>query len=310
MFLSSLSSQSHDATRGIAIAALLGGALAIATSALFVKVSEAGPVATAFWRVALALPFLWAWASIEQRGRLVEAFTAHRGLILAAGFFFTGDLAFWHWSIVLTSVANATLLANLAPIFVTLATWVLFSRRPSALFALGLITALAGVGTLLGTDFRIGGLAVLGDLFGVVTAMFYAAYQLAVTRLRTGVATSTIMAWSCTVMALLLLPLALVSGEQILPVTAMGWVKLVSLAIIAQVAGQSLIAYAMAHLPATFSSVGLLFQPVMAAIFAWILLGEALGATGIAGGIVVLVGISIAHRAEVARGAAQTSNTI
>ena len=310
MFLSSLSSQSHDATRGIAIAALLGGALAIATSALFVKVSEAGPVATAFWRVALALPFLWAWASIEQRGRLVEAFTAHRGLILAAGFFFTGDLAFWHWSIVLTSVANATLLANLAPIFVTLATWVLFSRRPSALFALGLITALAGVGTLLGTDFRIGGLAVLGDLFGVVTAMFYAAYQLAVTRLRAGVATSTIMAWSCTVMAVLLLPLALVSGEQILPVTAMGWVKLVSLAIIAQVAGQSLIAYAMAHLPATFSSVGLLFQPVMAAIFAWILLGEALGATGIAGGIVVLVGISIAHRAEVARGAAQTSNTI
>ena len=310
MFLSSLSSQSHDATRGIAIAALLGGALAIATSALFVKVSEAGPVATAFWRVALALPFLWAWASIEQRGRLVEAFTAHRGLILAAGFFFTGDLAFWHWSIVLTSVANATLLANLAPIFVTLATWVLFSRRPSALFALGLITALAGVGTLLGTDFRIGGLAVLGDLFGVVTAMFYAAYQLAVTRLRAGVATSTIMAWSCTVMAVLLLPLALVSGEQVLPVTAMGWVKLVSLAIIAQVAGQSLIAYAMAHLPATFSSVGLLFQPVMAAIFAWILLGEALGATGIAGGIVVLVGISIAHRAEVARGAARTSNTI
>jgi drug/metabolite transporter (DMT)-like permease len=175
---------------------------------------------------------------------------------------------------------------------------------------MGLVTALAGVATLLGTDFRIGGLAVLGDLFGVVTAMFYAAYQLAITRLRSGVATSSIMAWSCTVMAVLLLPIALVSGEQILPATAMGWVKLVSLAIIAQVAGQSLIAYAMAHLPATFSSVGLLFQPVMAALFAWILLGEALGATGIAGGIIVLVGIFIAHRAEIARGTARTSNTI
>jgi len=302
--------RSQDTRRPIAVAALLAGALAIATSALFVKVSEAGPVATAFWRIALALPFLWAWALVEQRGRLLEAFTAHRGLMLAAGIFFAGDLAFWHWSIVLTSVANATLLANLAPVFVTLATWLLFSRRPSARFALGLVTALAGVAALLGTDFRIGGLAVLGDLFGVVTAMFYAAYQLAITRLRAGVATSSIMAWSCTVMAILLLPIALVSGEQILPVTAMGWVKLVSLAIIAQVAGQSLIAYAMAHLPATFSSVGLLFQPVMAALFAWILLGEVLGATGIAGGIIVLVGIFIAHRAEVARGAVRSSNTI
>jgi drug/metabolite transporter (DMT)-like permease len=300
----------QDTRRPFAVAALLAGALAIATSALFVKVSEAGPVATAFWRIALALPFLWAWALVEQRGRVVVAFTVHRALMLAAGIFFAGDLAFWHWSIVLTSVANATLLANLAPIFVTLATWLLFSRRPSALFAMGLVTALAGVATLLGTDFRIGGLAVLGDLFGVVTAMFYAAYQLAVTRLRSGVATSSIMAWSCTVMAVLLLPIALVSGEQILPATAMGWVKLVSLAIIAQVAGQSLIAYAMAHLPATFSSVGLLFQPVMAALFAWILLGEALGATGIAGGIIVLVGIFIAHRAEIARGTARTSNTI
>jgi drug/metabolite transporter (DMT)-like permease len=299
-----------DRQRGVAVAALLAGALAIATSALFVKVSEAGPVATAFWRISLALPFLWAWALIEQRGALLAAFTAHRGLIVAAGFFFAGDLAFWHWSIVLTSVANATLLANLAPIFVTLATWLLFSRRPSALFALGLITALAGVATLLGADFRVGGLAVLGDLFGVVTAMFYAAYQLAVTRLRAGVPTSSIMAWSCTVMAVLLLPVALASGEQILPVTAVGWVKLFALAIIAQVAGQSLIAYAMAHLPAMFSSVGLLFQPVMAAVFAWILLGEALGATGIAGGIIVLVGIFIAHRAEIAPSPPRRSTTI
>jgi len=50
-----------DARRAnlIAIGALLLGATAIGTSALFVKVSETGPVATAFWRVFLALPLLW-----------------------------------------------------------------------------------------------------------------------------------------------------------------------------------------------------------------------------------------------------------
>ncbi|OGA23285.1 MAG: hypothetical protein A3I02_12165 [Betaproteobacteria bacterium RIFCSPLOWO2_02_FULL_67_26] len=283
------------------MAALLAGAAAIGASALFVKVSEAGPVATAFWRVALALPVLWAWSVIGQRGHHLASFVADRRLMIAAGLFFAGDLAVWHWSIVLTSVANATLLANLAPIFVALAVWWLFGRRPSAMFVTGLVAAIAGVSVLIGGDFHAGGRAVLGDFLGVVTAMFYAAYQLTVTRLRSRAATAGIMAWSGLVTAVVLLPVALASGEQILPYTMTGWVKLAGLALISQVAGQSLIAYAMAHLPATFSSVGLLAQPVIAAALAWGLLGEALGGIEIAGGIVVLIGIAIAHRAEVAR---------
>jgi len=115
-------------------------------------------------------------------------------------------------------------------------------------------------------------------------------------------ATSSIMAWSGIFMAVPLLALALVTGEQVVPLTMSGWVKLAALAVIAQVAGQSLIAYAMAHLPATFSSVGLLLQPVMAAFYAWILLGETLGWLEIAGGVAVLIGIRIAHQAEVTRG--------
>jgi len=299
--LSPESPRAPDAGRGMAVAALLAGAAAIGASALFVKVSEAGPVATAFWRVALALPVLWAWSVIGQRGHHLASFVADRRLMIAAGLFFAGDLAVWHWSIVLTSVANATLLANLAPIFVALAVWWLFGRRPSAMFVTGLVAAIAGVSVLIGGDFHAGGRAVLGDFLGVVTAMFYAAYQLTVTRLRSRAATAGIMAWSGLVTATVLLPVALASGEQILPYTMTGWVKLAGLALISQVAGQSLIAYAMAHLPATFSSVGLLAQPVIAAALAWGLLGEALGWIEIAGGIVVLIGIAIAHRAEVAR---------
>lgn len=294
-------SREHDRRRLVALAALLAGATAIATSALFVKVSEAGPVATAFWRVALALPFLWAWSLIEQRGRHAASFAADRRMMIAAGLFFAGDLAVWHWSIVLTTVANATLLANLAPIFVTLAVWLLFRKRPSGVFVVGMATALAGTVALLGGDFRLSGKELLGDILGVVTAVFYAAYQLSVTRLRTRAATSSIMAWSGLITAVVLLPVALVSGEQILPFTMTGWIKLIGLAVIAQVAGQSLIAYAMAHLHATFSSVGLLLQPVMAAVFAWILLGERLGSIEIAGGVVVMIGILIAHQSEIAR---------
>ena len=294
-------SRRDDRQRVMAVAALLAGAVAIATSALFVKVSEARPVSTAFWRVSLALPFLWVWMLIDRRQTQPAGRAPDRRLMVAAGLFFAGDLAVWHWSIVLTSVANATLLANLAPIFVTLAAWLLFGKRPTLLFLAGLAAALTGVMLLLGGDFSLGGRALIGDALGVVTAVFYAGYQLTVTRLRGGASTASIMAWSGLITAAALLPVALLSGEQFFPDTGMGWVKLFGLALIAQVAGQSLITYAMAHLAATFSSVGLLLQPVMAAIFAWVLLGEAMGAVQIAGGVMVLIGIRIAHHVEAAR---------
>ena len=282
----------------VAIAALLLGAAAIGTSALFVKVSETGPVATAFWRVFLALPVLWIWSSLAQRERHRVSFTTARGPLIAAGLFFAGDLAVWHWSIVLTSVANSTLLANLAPIFVALAAWFLFRQKLHIKFLAGLVIALAGMALLIGGDFQLQGRELIGDALGVVTAMFYAGYQLTVTKLRARIATSTIMAWSSLITALALLPVALLSGEQLLPASDMGWLKLIGLALISQVAGQSLIAYAMAHLPATFSSVGLLFQPVMATLFAWLILGESISMLQLAGGITVLAGIRLVHVAE------------
>ncbi len=285
----------------LAVTALFVGAACIGASALWVKVSETGPVSTAFWRVFLALPLLWTWA-LAERGRPAQAVPAtERRLILWAGLYFAGDLIVWHWSIMLTSIANATLLANLAPIFVTLAAWILLHRTPSGRFLAGLATALAGMTLLIEGDFRLGGGQLLGDILGVVSAMFYAGYQLVVTRLRASASTASIMAWSGAITAAVVLPLALASGEQFLPLTGGGWGKLIALALISQVVGQSLIAYAMAPLPSTFSSVGLLFQPVMATLFAWILLGETLGWIAIAGAITVLVGIRIVHQVETAR---------
>ncbi|MGA7986306.1 MAG: DMT family transporter [Burkholderiales bacterium] len=283
------------ATAGIALAALLAGATCIALSPIWVRVSETGPTAAAFWRVALASPALWLlrpWA----RSSTVPA-TVHWKLLLAAGIAFAGDLAVWHTSIKLTSVANSTLLANLASIFVTLAAWLLWRQRPRGLFLAGLGTALAGVGMLVETSATVSPTALGGDALGVVTAMFYAWYLLVVKELRDrGAATLQLMAITTTITAVLLLPVALASGEQMLPATALGWLTLVGLALVSHVAGQGLITYALAHLPAAFSSVGLLFQPVMAAVFAWVLLGEALAPAQIAGGIVVLIGIYLSRR--------------
>jgi drug/metabolite transporter (DMT)-like permease len=106
------------------------------------------------------------------------------------------------------------------------------------------------------------------------------------------------MAVTTTITAVILLPVALVSGEALLPASAAGWLKLLGLAWISHAAGQGLIAYALAQLPAGFTSVGLLLQPVIAAVFAWLLLNEPLTALQIAGGAVVLAGIYLARKAS------------
>ena len=281
-----------------ALVALFFGATCIALSPIFVRLSEAGPTATAFWRVALAVPVLWILALLLKNPH-EKGFSGKKLLFLGAGVAFAGDLAFWHKSIEFTSVANSTLLANLASIFVTLAAWLLWRQRPRPLFLVALALALGGVALLVHTSLEFSRTALLGDALGVVTAMFYAWYILAVKGLRDrGAATLQVMAVTSTLTALLLLPVALASGEQMLPSSAAGWWILVGLALVSHAAGQGLIAYALAHLPAPFSSVGLLLQPVVAAFFAWVLLSEPLVALQIAGGLVVLAAIWLAHRAR------------
>jgi drug/metabolite transporter (DMT)-like permease len=279
-----------------ALGALLAGATFIALSPIFVRVSEAGPTATAFWRVALAVPALWAlyWAKPAARAR---RYSGKWPLLLAAGFAFAGDLGFWHTSIKLTSVANSTLLANLASIFVTLAAWVFLRQRPTRVFLTGLGAALTGMTLLVHSSLEFSPTGLAGDALGVVTAMFYAAYILAVKGLRDrGETTLHLMAVTSTVTAALLFPVALATGERMLPASASGWWILLGLALVSHAAGQGLIAYALAHLPAAFSSVSLLFQPVMAALFAWGLLAEPLAALQVTGGLIVLLGIYLARR--------------
>jgi drug/metabolite transporter (DMT)-like permease len=279
-----------------ALAALLLGATCIALSPIFVRLSEAGPTATAFWRVAIAVPALWLlyWAKPAGRAR---RYSGKWPLLLAAGFAFAGDLAFWHSSIKLTSVANSTLLANLASIFVTLAAWIFLRQRPTRVFLAGLAAALVGVTLLMHTSLEFSATGLAGDALGVVTAMFYAGYLLAVKGLRDrGETTLHLMAVTTTITAIFLFPVALASGEQMLPVSAFGWWMLIGLALVSHAAGQGLIAYALASLPAAFSSVSLLFQPVMAALFAWLLLAEALVPLQMLGGVIVLAGIYLARR--------------
>jgi drug/metabolite transporter (DMT)-like permease len=70
----------------------------------------------------------------------------------------------------------------------------------------------------------------------------------------------------------------------------------VALALVSHLAGQSLIAFALGYLPASFSSVTLLLQPLLAALLAWVVLKERLTLAQWIGGAVILSGIFVASR--------------
>src|SRR5262245_45944419 len=117
-----------------ACAALVGGAVAMGVSPIFVRLADVGPFASAFYRVFLALPVLYAWMRVEAaraKGRpdRLPRFTAP---VVAGGIFFACDLFFWHLAILNTTVANATFFATTAPVWVVIFGWLVYRRRVSA----------------------------------------------------------------------------------------------------------------------------------------------------------------------------------
>lgn len=284
--------------QNMALLAIFVGVGAIAFSPIFVRLSDLGPNAVAFWRMALATPLLWAWTAASGGGQAVARPASRRSYLwlLLPGLFFAGDLMLWHAAIGLTSVANATFLPNLAPLIVSLVAWQWLGERLKPVFAVGLVAALAGVGMMVAASIGRGESNLLGDLLATITALFYAGYILSVKQLRSRYNAPTIMLSSALIGTIILFAATLASRETFLPGDWRGWLVLLGLAWFSHVGGQGLIAYALAHLPASFSSVTMLLQPVLAALFAWLLLSEAMAPLQAAGGVLVILGILLARR--------------
>ena len=279
------------------LAALLAGAACIGFAPLWVRWSETGPIATAFHRLLLALPILALWAARERPApRLPGRPPAPVGWVFGAGIGFALDLAAGHVSIRLTSVANASLLCNVAPIFVTLGGWIFLRERVGRPFVGGLLLALGGAWLLTGASPGSDPTRLRGDLLGLVTAFFYGTYQLCVARLRREFAPGRVLLQSSLVSTPLLGALAFAFGEVLWPATARGWLVVAGLALTAQVLGQGLITYGFAHLPAGYSSLTLLVQPLVATLASWVLLGETLTARQGLGALVLLAGLELARR--------------
>ena len=281
--------------------ALLLGAAVIATSGIFVRLSEAEPIATAFYRIAFSLPFFWLWMRIELRPRPGEIGLRPRQLtdwlwIVFAGVLLAFDLAAMHWSIQYTSVANTMLLANTAPLYVALGAWLILGERITRRFLLVLCITLVGIALLVWNSLSISLAHVLGDGLALLTGVFYGGYQLAIKRLRGKFTASVVMTWTTVPSIAVLALLVPLTGESFAVPSLNGWIILIALGVFTHAGGQGLINFGVGHLTAAFASVALLLQPVVAAMIAWPLFGEAFTPLQGLGATIVLAGIFFARR--------------
>lgn len=278
-----------------ALTALVLGATLIGLAPIWVRWSEVGFAATAFYRLALGLPCLLVWAGRERPRPVSAPSRGELGWALAAGICFAIDLTLWHASIRMTSVANATLLANFAPIFVTLGAWLFLRDRVNRIFFIGMALALVGAWLLTGASLATHPGRWLGDALALGTAIFYGGYQLCVARLRRSWSPGRVLLWSSCASTPVLAVFALSLGEDLVPRTLSGWGVLLGLALTAQVLGQGLITLGFARLPAGYLSLTLLVQPFVATYAGWWIFHERLDWSQAVGGMILIAGLYVAR---------------
>ena len=275
-------------------ASLAGGVLCIGFSAIFVRLAAVPGVVSAFYRVLIAsLVLLPIW--LVRGSRFRDRHTLLYSVL--AGVFFGMDLAFWNVSVLLTSAANATVLAYLAPVWVGLAALLFFHEKIKKSYWPGTAMALFGMLVILGLEnvsgFRFGP----GNILAVVSSFFYAGYLLAAQAARRRADTLLFTATSIFSSTVLLLLISLLRGEKLTGFAPPTWLAFLGLGLISHLAGWYAINSALGQIKASVVSVSLLGQPVVTALAAWPILGEPLRIPQAVGGLLILAGVTIVHKA-------------
>ena len=275
---------------------LIIGAIAIAFSPIFVRFSDVDPIMTAFYRIFISLPFFLFFSSFNIIENVKFPKVNNSVVIfLVSGIFFGLDLICWHWSIKLTTVSKATFLSNLAPIVVIIFSLIFLKERFSKFFYLAALLSMVGMLMLLGESFQFNKSQFIGDLLGVLTAVWYGSYIVTISQLRKKYNSTSIMFLSGIVTAIILLIVSILFEQSLIPQSLFTITIIFLLGFICQFMGQSFITYSLAYLSASLSSLCLLIQPIAATVLAYFFFQEKLTTIQFFGSALILIGIYIAR---------------
>jgi len=273
---------------------LIAGNVILAFGPWLVRIADTGPVAAGFWRMTLSLPVLVLIALWRRQG------VGHlsRGgwwLILLSGLFFAADLGSWHFGIMRTKLANATLFGNVSSLLLPLWAAIVMRHRPRAIQAVALALAFSGALLMMGNSYELAPQNLTGDLSCLLAGVFYTVYLLGMQKVRQSLGSWSLLALSTAASVIPLLLFALALGERIMP---HDWTPLLILGLSAQVIGQGMMIYALAYFTPLVVGLALLVQPAVAALVGWLAFGETLTLTDAVGALAVAIALVLVRLPE------------
>jgi drug/metabolite transporter (DMT)-like permease len=248
-------------------ALLTVGVLAVSTSGPIMATIAAPALAVAFWRNALGALATGAYVAARRRSDMRDLGRRHLRLTLAAGTLLALHFATWVPSLRLTSVASATALTCVQPVWSTVITH-FQGRRVRPRVWLGVSVALVGALLLTGLDVSLSGEALAGDVLALLGGMFAAGYVALGEEIRREVSTPAYTSICYGTAAALLLLACLVGRQDLAGYSAKAWLLLAALTIGAQLLGHTLFNRVVRTTSATVVSLVILFEVPGAALLA------------------------------------------
>ena len=271
------------------------GATLIGFAPIFVKWSDLSPAAITFWRMLLALPLLVGFNYAFNKK--IYFIVKNKKTIFysaLASLAFTTDLTLWHYSMNITSVANATIIVNSAPIFVALLAFIFFKELPTKGFTKSfLITYVGIIGLIIFSNNYANG-KILGDILCIIAALFYAIYLLIISKLNKE-SSLNIIFYTTFFCCLFSLGPMLIHSKSFIPSSSFEWINMLLMAFLCQFGGQFLITYGIGKISASNGSIGLLMQPLTATLLAAFIFSEILNLMQIIFVLITLMGIYLAR---------------
>lgn len=291
--------------------ALLSGILALSLSSLFVRwASDAPGTVTAFYRMVVASAVFAPFFIHEVRMRGLGNVRRWLFLPLLGGAFTALDHATWSTALHETRIATATLMNNLAPLWVGLFAALIWREALGGRFWLGLALTLSGATLVLGSDFIYRPQFNQGNFLALGSSLFYAAYFLTTQRGREHFAALVYIFLVTLTASLVLLGINLGTHQPLIGFAPRTYLAFLGAGLVSQVIGYFSVAYALGHLPAAVVAPTMVAQPVLTALMAIPLAGEPLNLTQILGGMIVLSGIYLVNLSTPAPKPARNATTI
>ncbi|MDO3720685.1 DMT family transporter [Marinobacter sp. chi1] len=289
----------------IALAALLWATTGIVAKFLFTG-TELQPITLGFLRLVVALPFFWVLMHQERRRIAASSGSTYRLnlkalLPLAAlGLFQAFYQSSYLLAVDLTGAGIATLIALcLPPVLVAILAAPLLGEKPGLLTILSLIAAIAGTAMLVLSDMETtGSLRLAGILMALLAAAVYTGFTLTSRYSAAGTPAFTTAFFCFATAVLILLPVVAVTGgfDGLDTLGVHHWLMVVYIGIVPTCIGYVSFFSGMRTTPATLSSIIVTLEPLFVALMAWVILGEVLGPTGLAGALILTVAVIVASR--------------